>query len=206
MQEKVEFASLLVNLRNGDSASSEALVSIVTPIILRSIRNRLEQANLPNLLDPNDICQAVLGSFFSKVNADWPTAKTMRELVALLLTIARNKVRDEIRRHIADRRDRRRMMRVRSNDHLAHLASNDPTPSKAIVQSELFEQAIKRLSPEERQILEERLNGRDWIEIAQVRGVSAELLRQKLNRAVHRVRRQLLAAARRGRSGPSEGA
>jgi DNA-directed RNA polymerase specialized sigma24 family protein len=54
-----------------------------------------------------------------------------------------------------------------------------------------LEEARRRLSPDERQLLDLRQQGREWSDIANEMGGSAEALRKKLDRAVDRVAREL---------------
>jgi RNA polymerase sigma factor (sigma-70 family) len=185
------FDQWLVRIREGDPAATSEFVGSFTPLLRRVVRVRLARARLVRLVDPLDVCQAVLGSFFARVTAGWPPVESAGQLTALLVTIARNKVRDEARRHTAVRRDHRRVVPGGAEDRLDHAEARDPSPSKVVAWKELYEQALRHLATDERVLLEERLAGRTWSAIADDRGVSASVLRQKLCRAVQRVRRQL---------------
>src|SRR5262249_35427156 len=165
------------------------------------VRVRLNQWRLARVVDPLDVCQAALASFFARLNAAWPPAESANQLTALLVAIARNKIQDEARRQTAGRRDHRRVHPTESADRLIQVVDLDPSPSKQVARAELYELALRRLTVEERHLLEERLADRPWAAIAADRGLPVELVRQKLNRAVKRVRRQLLAEARREGSG-----
>jgi RNA polymerase sigma-70 factor (ECF subfamily) len=160
------------------------------------IRARLAQLRLGRVIDPLDVCQATLATFFARVTPTWPLAETSRELTALLVTMARNKLWDEVRRQTAGRRDHRRVRVAQSADRLTELATLDPSPSSQVAWSELYEQALSLLTADERLLLEERLAGRSWSAIAADRGAAIETIRQRLNRGVQRVRRQLLVQAR----------
>jgi RNA polymerase sigma factor (sigma-70 family) len=185
------FEQWLVRIREGDPAAASELVVSFTPVLRRVVRTRLARLRLVRLVDPLDVCQAVLGSFFARVTTGWPPVESAGQLTALLVTIARNKIRDEARRHTAVRRDHRRVVPGGADDRLDHAEARDPSPSKVVAWKELYEQAMRHLAADERALLEERLTGRTWTAIAADRGVPASVLRQKLHRAVHRVRRQL---------------
>jgi RNA polymerase sigma factor (sigma-70 family) len=172
------------------------LVARVTPVLRRVIRVHLTRLRLVRVIDPLDICQATLASFFARLTVTWPQVRSPNHLTALLVAIARNRILDEVRRHTADCRDHRRVRTTDPADRLFQLAALDPSPSNQVAWTELYEQALRRLTAEERQLLEERLAGRSWAAIAADRRLSDEVLRQKLNRAVKRVRRQLLTEAR----------
>lgn len=190
------FAGWLARLRTGDAATAAELVTRATPLLRRVIRARLTQLRLIRVIDPLDVCQATLASFFARLTVSWPPAKSADQLTALLVTMARNKIQDEVRRHTAGCRDHRRLRTTDPADRMSQFAALDPSPSNQVARIELYQQALGRLTTEERHLLEERLSGRSWSAIAADCRLSAELVRQKLNRAVKRVRRQLLAEAR----------
>ncbi len=56
---------------------------------------------------------------------------------------------------------------------------------------ELLEEAMRRLSPEEKRILDRREQGGQWTEIAEELGSSPEAIRKRLARAVDRVAHEL---------------
>ena len=56
---------------------------------------------------------------------------------------------------------------------------------------DLLQEVHRRLSPDERRILELKNHGFDWAAIASELGGSAEALRRKLSRALDRVAEQL---------------
>jgi DNA-directed RNA polymerase specialized sigma24 family protein len=189
------FEQWLVRIREGDPAAASELVVSFTPVLRRVVRVRLARLRLVRLVDPLDICQAVLGSFFARVTAGWPPVESADQLTALLVTIARNKIRDEARRHTAVCRDHRRVAPGGAEDRLDQAEARDPTPSTVVAWKELYEQALRHLATDERTLLEERLAGRTWSTIAADRGAPACVLRQKLHRAVCRVRRRLASEA-----------
>ena len=65
------------------------------------------------------------------------------------------------------------------------------SPSQHAAARELLLEARRRLSPEERQLLELREQGHEWAAIATTLGGNPEALRKQLARAVQRVARQL---------------
>jgi hypothetical protein len=116
----------------------------------------------------------------------------MAQLTALMIAMARNSVRDELRRHTAIRRDhRRRDASDRSRIQLHKLEARDLSPCEVIDYLELRDRVLRQLSVDEWSLLEDRLAGRSWESIADERGNPAVVLRKKLNRAVQRVRNTL---------------
>jgi RNA polymerase sigma factor (sigma-70 family) len=186
------FPPWLARVRAGDPAAAAELVAAFGPAVRRIVWARIVRTRLARVVDPQDVYQSVLGAFFARVASDWAEIASADQLAALLATIARNKTRDEVRRHTATRRDHRRAAADRSS-RLDRLAAPDPTPSRVVAWRDLYESALCHLTPDERELLEDRLAGRSWAAIAGDRGTPEAALRQKLHRAVHRVRRRLTA-------------
>jgi RNA polymerase sigma factor (sigma-70 family) len=178
-------------VRGGDPAAASEFVVSFAPVVRKVVRARLARLRLVHLVDPSDVCQTVMVGFFTRLTPTWPPVDSAERLTALLLAIARNKVRDEVRRHTAVRRDHRRVRQSRSADPLANLVSPVPSPGDTAAVHELHELALRLLTAEELALLEDRLSGADWEAIAARRGLPADVLRQKLSRAVGRVRRRL---------------
>jgi DNA-directed RNA polymerase specialized sigma24 family protein len=71
------------------------------------------------------------------------------------------------------------------------VAAPGPSPSRQVALHELLQEARRRLSAEERRLLELREQGREWSEIAAEMGATPEALRKRFARAVHLVAQQL---------------
>src|SRR5262245_60289443 len=95
-------------VRAGDQDAASDLVKLYEPEIRRAVRYRLADARLGGLLESMDICQSVLKSFFVRAAAGQYELKTPQQLLALLATMARNKLISQSRKQRAQRRDRRR--------------------------------------------------------------------------------------------------
>ena len=65
------------------------------------------------------------------------------------------------------------------------------SPSRQVAARELIQEARRRMTPEERRLLERRAQGLGWAEIAAELGGSPNALRVRLGRAVARITRQL---------------
>jgi len=183
----VAFESWYALVRAGDAEAAAALVRRVEPVLRRVIRARLTRVRLARVVDPADVSQAVLGTFFARVVTSDRPVESERALVALLVVIARNKVRNEVRRHWAGRR----VIRTCPNSHLVNFPSGDPTPSRVAALNDLYARVMGRFTPFERQLVEERAWRADWASIAAATGYPAGLLREKFHRALQRVRHEL---------------
>jgi RNA polymerase sigma factor (sigma-70 family) len=189
MTEVPSVEELVRRVRAGDQDAAALLVKRYEPAIRRAVRFRLADARLGSLLDSMDICQSVLGSFFIRAATGQYTLETPEQLIKLLTTMARNKLISQARCQHAQRRDRRRI--TSRNTESGPAVSAHQSPSRQVAVRDLLEQVQRRLSPEERRILELRNAGRDWVSVAQEVGGSAEALRRRLSRALDRVAEEL---------------
>jgi RNA polymerase sigma factor (sigma-70 family) len=180
------FPELFRQVRAGDQDGAAQLARRYEPIIRRMVRLRLANTPLTGLLDEEDICQSVLASFFVRAALGQYTLDSFDQLGKLLAVMARSKLAAQLRRHQAQRRDCRRV----TSDGGEEVAAG-ATPSRHVAAKELLGEAHRRLSPEERQLVELRAEGQDWAAIAARLGGSAEALRKKLTRALDRVAAEL---------------
>ena len=153
---------------------------------------RLTDARLRRLVDSIDICQSVLAGFFVRTAAGQYDIQTPEELLKLLVTMARNRVIDWVRRSQADRRDDRRDVSIEREDGQSmQFASSQPGPVSVLVSRELLEQVRSRLAPDELTLMEQRAEGLNWNEIAAMTGDQVSAVRMKLTRALDRVAEEL---------------
>jgi RNA polymerase sigma-70 factor (ECF subfamily) len=179
----------MAQVRAGDEQAAAELVRLYEPAIRRAVRVRLLDTRLQRVLDSMDVCQSVLASFFLRAAGGQFELDRPEQLLKLLATMARNKVISEARRQQAECRDVRRLDPA-GLDEMKMLAPA-ATPSEQVTMQDLLQQVRRRLSDEERQLVDQRALGRDWPEIAAELGGNAEGLRKRLTRALDRVAQEL---------------
>ena len=186
------FQDLIRRVRAGDDEAATELVRQYEPEIRREIRVRLTDPGLRRVVDSMDICQSVLGNFFARAALGQFELDEPRQLLKLLVTMARNRLTDLARQQHAERRDQRREVSLDAEMQagLEPLA-RDPSPSQVVAGRELLEQVRARLSDDERRIADQRAAGRDWGQIAAELGESGEALRKRLARALDRIAGEL---------------
>jgi RNA polymerase sigma factor (sigma-70 family) len=189
MIEAPAFEELIRRVRAGDQDAATDLVKHYEPAIRRAVRFRLADARLGTLLESMDICQSVLASFFIRAASGQYKLETPGQLLKLLTAMARNKLTSQARKQNAQRRDSRRMSASGQNDD--RFVAAGQSPSKEFAVRDLLQEIHRRLSADERRILELRNQGSDWAAIAAELGSNAEALRRKLSRALDRVAQQL---------------
>ena len=188
MPETSSFAELIERIRQGDQKAASELVQRYEPAIRRAVRFRLTDSRLGAVLDSMDICQSVLASFFVRAASGQYELDRPEDLHNLLLAMARKKLAMQARKQRAQRRDNRRRVEIAD---AAELPARASTPSQQVAARELLAEVHKRLTPEERQLVEWRNQGLEWNAIALRLGASAEALRKKLARALDQIAEDL---------------
>jgi RNA polymerase sigma factor (sigma-70 family) len=178
------FLELVARIRHGDQQAAAELVHIYEPAIRRAVHFRLNNVHMRHVLDSMDICQSVLASFFLRAASGQYQLDQPEDLQKLLTAMARNKLKHQLRKHHAQRRDGRRVDAAADPQALAGAVA---TPSRQFAARELLDAVHQRLTSDERQLVEWRNEGLDWDAIAQRLEGSPEALRKKLSRALNRV-------------------
>ena len=184
------FADFFRRIKAGDDDAAAELVRKYEPALRLEIRIRLSDPKLRRILEPADLCQSVLKSFFVRAATGQFDLDSPEKLVALLRAMARNKVATQVRRQQALRRDIRRDVSLNA-DNAAPVVAADPSPSQLAIGRELLDTFRLRLSAEERQIADLRSKGCEWNEIARELGGTAHGRRKQLVRAVDRIAHDL---------------
>jgi RNA polymerase sigma-70 factor (ECF subfamily) len=181
------FDELIRRVRVGDQDAATELLRHYEPAIRRAVRFLLADARLGTLLDAMDICQSVMASFFFGAASGQYRLETPGQLRRLLTAMARNKRNSQARKQHAQRRDSRRVEAV-DQDEGQFVAAGE-SPSTEVAVRDLFQEVRRRLSPDERRLLEMRNQGRDRSAIAAELG-GAEALRRRPSRTLGRIAAQ----------------
>jgi RNA polymerase sigma factor (sigma-70 family) len=195
--DQASFQALIARVRAGDEQAAAELVRHYEPAIRRAARVRLLDTRLNRVLDSMDICQSVMASFFVRAALGQYELDTPDQLLRLLATMTRNKLVGQVKGQAAARRDFRRVTEARGpldngpEFAISQVPGQVPTPSREVAARELLDEALRRLSPEEKKILACREQGGQWADIATELGSSPEALRKRLVRAVDRVAHEL---------------
>src|SRR5262249_30858706 len=164
MGEDPGFTDLIRRVRGGEEAAAAELVRTYEPEIRRAVRIRLTNPRLGRVLDSMDICQSVLANFFVRVAAGQFDLEQPEQLLKLLVTMARNKLRDQSRKMHADRRDLGRL-EIATPRALETVADAHATPSRIVAGQELLRKLRDRLSEDERYLADQRARGREWADL-----------------------------------------
>jgi DNA-directed RNA polymerase specialized sigma24 family protein len=189
MLDTSSFNSFMLRIRAGDEGAARELVRQFEGVIRREVRLRLDDRRMLRVFDSMDISQSVLTSFFARAGSGQFELETPEQLVKLLIGMTRNKLAFQVRRQRARRRDSRLNASTRVDD--MHVVSKTPGPSQLAADHDLIDTVRFRLDEEERLIVDLRVQGWEWSEIAGRMGGSAQARRMQLTRAVHQVTKSL---------------
>jgi RNA polymerase sigma-70 factor (ECF subfamily) len=181
---------LVERIRAGDAEAAAELVRRYEPEIRRSIHHRLHDTRLRRAFDSMDICQSVLGNFFIYASTHALEVDKPDQLLHLLVTMTRNKLRDAVRHERRAKRDSRRQV-AGAREMLQAVPGHDATPSRVVGARELLSRVRKYLPADDLYVAEERAAGREWADLAEEMGTTPEALRKRLSRALELVSRKL---------------
>ena len=189
MDEPNTFTDFVRRIRAGDEGAAAELLRRYEPYIRREVRFRLRDRRLNRLFDSQDICQLVLASFFVRAAAGQYDLDEPRQLVALLVRMAQNKLAGQARFH---RRQQRDAGQAAGLDPAAgQVIAAEPGPEQVAAGRDLLAALRDRLTPEERAVADRRGAGQGWAEIAAELGGTADGRRMQLKRALDRVAPEL---------------
>ena len=178
--DEAAFEHLMDQIRLGSQEAAWDLVERYSAQVQAVVRRRLTP-DLRVHFDSMDLVQAVWKSFF--VAKSIHAFESSQELVAFLISIARNKVTD------ARRQTHYRRCDVARNVPLpAGLASSEPTPSKVAVARECWFEMIDRLTSLDRTIIEMKFMGESIPTIAEALKVSKRTVNRVLASALEKQR------------------
>lgn len=165
-----------------DTRYREKLCALVTQELSRRLVGRL---------DPEDIVQPAMRSFFRGIDQKGWKIVSEEALWGLLVKITRSKLKKTVEVHSADKRDANREVSCEA----CGLVSREPAPEDASIAADLVEETIRGLDPPGPEIFRLRLEGHSMSQIAGMTDQTVVRVRITLNRIRDRLRRLLSATA-----------
>lgn len=181
-----EFTTLLEEVRAGSQDAAWKLVERYGRDVQRFVRRSLNH-RLRSKFDSLDFVQIVWGSFF-RAPERLQGIERAEQLVAYLATLAKFKVLTEVRRRLETEKYDIRREDVRDEPRgLPDMnVSNTPTPSSVAMAKERWEQLIAGEPEQVRQIVELRLRGITFNEIADHLHIHETTARKTIKRLLER--------------------
>ncbi|HLW68354.1 MAG TPA: RNA polymerase sigma factor [Gemmataceae bacterium] len=177
---------LLEELRSGGHEAATTLYRRYAKRLRQLIRSKCSAA-LARRLDADDILQSVFHAFFKGAKGGCYQVPAGEELWPLLLVIALNKIRTQGSFHRAAKRDIRLTCGLEESHLLKQsvqeLETHEPMPLLQLVANE----ALERIPPSQREIIQLRVAGHEVEEIAQMVGRS----KRTVERILQTCRQQL---------------
>ena len=183
------FLDLLKGVRLGDEDASRELVCLYESEVRRFIRYRLHSPRLRRFLDSVDVCQSVFAKFFARISQGEFDLQDPKQLKQLLLKMANNRLLDHYRKMVSKRRGG-----GASNvtgQSVDWVADESASPTDELENRELVDLVRGRLSTDEQLLLDQWMQGEDWLAIATRVGASPEAVRKRFTRAVNRAAGEL---------------
>jgi len=187
MRSTEQLERLLEQARQGDRDAAATLWFELRPQVERLIRVNLRDSVIRGTTDT-----AVLYSTLAKrivvernLLAE-KDVKSFNELFRLIRRVLRNRILNLERGFLR--------LRIREAAYAIENAPESPSAvrAKAELIAEVQEAARNEMTPDEWSLFDAvKIDGRSYVELAKERGTTADALRQKLNRAIDRVRSRL---------------
>ena len=180
-----EEQALIDLLRQGDEGAARAIVDRYSGQMLLLARRRISQ-RLASRIDAEDIVQSVFRTFFVRLKEGQFSFADQDDLCKLLMRITLHKTLRQVAYHKAAKRDPN--METPHGEHhheqLMALFDEEPTQEATVAFLDQLEHFLAQLRPQEREILEMRLQGNSNEEIASKLGIYD----RKIRRVIEHVR------------------
>jgi RNA polymerase sigma-70 factor (ECF subfamily) len=180
MSSDSRFRELMRRFRAGEQQAATELYEKYGEQIRRVIRVKMTNPVLRTLYESGDIFQSVFFKFHVKAMLGLYDLNEPTDLIKLLTTMAKNKIKDKARRE-------NRRPNTNGEVHLPNVPDQGERPSQVLAEKELMDKIRASLSESERRVAGLRTNGGSWQEIADECGGTPEGLRKLQERAVERV-------------------
>ena len=176
-----EFGALLKEAQAGSDEAMCELIERYAPHIVRAVRRKLS-AEIRSKFDSVDFVQAVWASFFT-ASLEMGRFGHPEELMGYLLTMAHNKVVDEVRRRLMTEKynvNREQFLNDSKYFGDQSLVSPDPSPSELAVADELWGRLLKEQPEHYQRILQLRRAGNTQEQIADELGLNEKTVRRAI--------------------------
>jgi RNA polymerase sigma-70 factor (ECF subfamily) len=175
--------ALLARWRAGDEEAARQLFNLYVDRLLVLARQRIGQ-RLGCRVDAEDIVQSVFRTFFDRAQKGQFHIEEDEDLCKLLARITVHKTFRQIAFHRAAKRNfaRETGQGDDAQTQLQTLLDRGPTPETANQFLDELEHFLKKLRPEDRRVLELRMQGYKDVEIAQMLDISDRKIRRLMER------------------------
>jgi RNA polymerase sigma-70 factor (ECF subfamily) len=149
---------------------------------LRGLAQAQMSPDLARRVEIDDIVQSVFRSFFRRASTGYYNVPAGEELWKLFLVIALHKIRNQGNFHHAAKRDIRRTADSSHLEQRIDAKAEGDSAAFAFLQL-VIDEALERLSPQHREMVQLRIEGYEVIEIARKTGRSKRTVERILQEA-----------------------
>ncbi len=183
MPDSSEARTFLDRWRQGDEEAARQLFDLYVDQLLALVRKRLS-VRLASRVDPEDVVQSVFRTFFTRTKEGKFQIDQPDDLCKLLVRITVHKTFRQVAFHKAAKRDLNLEAGQGEDgrDVVLGLLDRGPGPEMANQFLDQLEHFLKRLRPDDRQILELRMQGYKDVEIAEKLNMSDRTIRRLMER------------------------
>lgn len=185
---------LLRRFCSGDDSAADEIFERYLDRLIALTRSRMSR-NLTRRVDADDVVQSVYRSFFVRAREGRFQVERGGDLWRLMAAITINKLRKQVERHTARKRDMNQeqdaVINHQSSAFTPEALTREPTPIEAMTMVEMLEQMMGGLSELHRRMFEMRLQGCSHKQIATETCRSERTVR----RLLEKIRIQLQQAA-----------
>jgi RNA polymerase sigma factor (sigma-70 family) len=189
--ENEDFPDFFGALRQRDPEAFEQLIELCGPDIRAQIRSWLSDGPLRRVVDSVDIWQSILVKFDQCVQNGQFQPETLEQLRNFLRTLARNRLRDLLRREQVARRYFAATSPPRRPFESPEVPDPGSSPSEQVAYAELEQHFLGSLSERGRKMYTWRAQGWTWAQIAAELGGQPDTLRIRFDRELGRVVREM---------------
>jgi len=186
MTDTAEEQALIELWRQGDQNAARQIVERYVDRLLTLARRRISQ-RLASRVDAEDIVQSAFRSFFLRAKEGRFVFAEQDDLCKLLVRITLHKTLRQVAFHKAAKRDP--SAEIEQGEHhqerLMALLDSEPTPEAEVAFLDQLEHFFSQLRPQERAILELRLQGFSNEEITQKLNLKYD---RKIRRVIEHIR------------------
>lgn len=174
-------AELVERWRAGDEDAATILHERYLTRLLNLVGRHLAD-KFNSRLDPDDVVQSVFRSIFRLTREGRFEFEGDSDFWKLLLTMALNKVRNTVRHHQAGKRTPEVESISTSADgvdgYIVNRLSSQPTLQEIVSFTDMLEQVLQQLDPDQQLLIQYRIEGYTQKEIAQKLGVDDRTVRR----------------------------
>ena len=186
MDDEARWERLIDGLRKGDHSAARAFCDQYGPALHRIADQRMPEG-LRRRLGPEDVIQSACRTFFRRAQDGQFQLSDSESLWQLMCAITLTKIREQARFHLRKRRSMQRESQspTPAADETGVIdtpVAPGPTPAEAAEFADQFQHLLESLNPEERQVVDLKLQELTNDEIAEQIGCSERTVRRLMNR------------------------